>query len=204
MGKMASTLEDRGYQVANINYPSRHHTVEDLSLSAIGEALEICNTGFDEHQTRKIHFITHSMGGILLRYYLAHHTIRNLGRAVMIAPPNQGSEIVDRLGTMPGFQLFNGPTGMQLGTDENSIPRTLGPVNFPVGIIAGSRSINPLLSMNLPKPNDGKVSVESTKVKGMADFIELPLNHTFIMRNQQVIQQALLFIETGRFQHLQL
>ncbi|MDC1479534.1 hypothetical protein N8214_08955 [Pseudomonadales bacterium] len=96
---------------------------------------------------------------------------------------------------------MNGPAGMQLGTNEESLPLRLGPVTFPVGIIAGDRSINPLLSRRLPKPNDGKVSVTSTMVEGMADFIQLPLNHTFIMRNEEVIRQSTTFVETGRFRH---
>jgi triacylglycerol esterase/lipase EstA (alpha/beta hydrolase family) len=200
MDKMAQALEQQGYLVINVNYPSRTNTVEKLSAIAMQQALTACEQGSTK-QPGKIHFITHSLGGILLRYYLAEQSIENLGRAVLIAPPNQGSEVVDRLGNVPGFKLLNGPAGMQLGTDENSLPRTLGGVDFPVGIIAGSKSINPILSLNLPKPNDGKVSVESTKVEGMTDFIQFPLNHTFIMRNEQVIKQSIHFIQTGNFQH---
>jgi len=201
MAKMASAFEVRGYCVVNLNYPSRRDSIENLSKFALEEALRRCKVSPDEEQPGKIHFVTHSMGGILLRHYLAHHKIPNLGNSVLIAPPNQGSEVVDKLGKVPGFKLFNGPAGMQLGTDDKAIPRSLGPVDFHVGIIAGSRSINPLLSINLPKPNDGKVSVQSTRVEGMADFIECPLNHTFIMRNKNVIKQTILFIETGRFEH---
>ncbi|MFT4713776.1 MAG: triacylglycerol esterase/lipase EstA (alpha/beta hydrolase family), partial [Candidatus Azotimanducaceae bacterium] len=200
MDKIAQAFEHKGYLVVNVNYPSRTDTVEKLSAVAMQQALTACEQGSTRLQG-KIHFVTHSMGGILLRYYLAEQSIENLGRAVLIAPPNQGSEVVDRLGNVPGFKRLNGPAGMQLGTDKNSIPSTLGPVDFPVGVIAGSRSINPILSLNLPKPNDGKVSVKSTKVEGMADFIQFPLNHTFIMRNEHVIKQSILFIQTGNFQH---
>jgi len=207
MNKMADAFKAKGYHTVNLGYPSRSDSIEKLARQALKKAIDSCKRGPGETepsrptQQGKIHFVTHSMGGILLRQYLSVHEIKNLGRTVMIAPPNQGSEVVDSLGKVPGFKLFNGPAGMQLGTNEDSIPLLLGPVDFPVGIIAGDRSINPLLSKSLPKPNDGKVSVESTKVEGMADFIQFPLNHTFIMRNEQVIRQSITFVETGAFRH---
>jgi len=119
----------------------------------------------------------------------------------MIAPPNQGSEVVDRLRKTPGFKAVNGPAGMQLGTDENSAPNKLGAVQFELGIIARKATFNPMLSQFLPNPDDGKVSAESTKVKGMTDFILLPHTHTFIMNAPTVIAQSLTFIGTGHFDH---
>ena len=206
MNKIADAFRKRGYHTLNLGYPSRSDKIENLSLKVLTTALDLCTGELEEQQRTQaregqIHFVTHSMGGILLRHYLLHHRIRNLGQSVMIAPPNQGSDVVDFFGNTPGFKLLNGPAGMQLGTNEESLPLRLGPVNFSVGIIAGDRSINPFLSRRLPKPNDGKVSVASTMVEGMADFIQLPLNHTFIMRNKEVIRQSITFIETGRFRH---
>lgn len=206
MNKMAEAFKKRGYHTLNLGYPSRSNKIENLSLKALTTALDACSWGPEEQQPTqakegKMHFVTHSMGGILLRHYLLHHKIRNLGQSVMIAPPNRGSEIVDFFGNVPGFRLLNGLAGRQLGTNKESLPLQLGPVDFPVGIIAGNKSINPWLSRRLPKPNDGKVSVASTQVEGMADFIEFPLNHTFIMRNEEVIKQAITFIETGSFRH---
>ena len=119
----------------------------------------------------------------------------------MLAPPNQGSEVVDDFGAMPGFGLVNGPAGFQLGTGDDSLPRSLGPVNFEVGIIAGSATFNPILSQSLPNPDDGKVSVESTRVKGMKDFIVVPHSHTFIMRAEVVVEQTIHFLREGSFDH---
>ncbi|MEM7257005.1 MAG: alpha/beta hydrolase, partial [Pseudomonadota bacterium] len=119
----------------------------------------------------------------------------------MIAPPNQGSEVVDNLRDVPGFKVFNGPAGLQLGTDENSIPSQLGPVTFDLGVIAGTDTINPILSQYLPNPDDGKVSVESTKVEGMDDFLVFAHTHTFIMRSKQVIAQVIHFLQQGQFNH---
>lgn len=193
MEKMAKALEKKKYTVANVDYPSRNHAIPELATMAIESGLKDCS------QESKIHFVTHSLGGILVRQYLAHKEIKNLGRVVMLAPPNQGSEVVDNWQNVPGFKMLNGPAGLQLGTDEKSIPLQLGPVDYEVGIIAGNFSWNPILSLSLPNPDDGKVSVASTKVEGMTDFLEVPHSHPFIMRAPIVIQQVLSFLKTGLF-----
>jgi hypothetical protein len=117
----------------------------------------------------------------------------------MLGPPNKGSELVDLLADLPGFKTVNGPAGMQLGTKDLSVPNSLGPVDFSLGVVAGTQTINLILSSFLPKPNDGKVSVESTKVEGMTDHIELPATHPFMMWNPDVIEQVLFFLKHGRF-----
>ena len=117
----------------------------------------------------------------------------------MLAPPNQGSEVVDGYKNIPGFRLLNGPAGMQLGTDDQSIPRQLPAVEFELGVIAGSKTFNPILSLQLPNPDDGKVSAQSARVEGMSDYLLLPVTHTFLMRSRQVIAQAIHFIEHGSF-----
>lgn len=195
MNIIEEAFEQRGFNVVNVDYPSRKYPVETLAPMAIEGGLAACPS------EKNVHFITHSLGGILVRYYMQHHTLDRLGRVVMLAPPNQGTEVVDDMRDVPGFETLNGPAGQQLGTDENSIPLSLGPVSFELGVIAGTESINPILSQSLPNPDDGKVSVNNTKVEGMSDFIMVPYTHTFIMRSSEVIDQALHFIETGHFNH---
>jgi triacylglycerol lipase len=197
MEKLERAFADRGYSVVNVDYPSRKYSIEILAELAVSKGLASCQSPIDG----QVHFVTHSLGGILVRYYLAQHALPNLGRVVMLAPPNQGSEVVDRFGRVPGFGLLNGPAGAQLGTDSNSVPLKLGPVSYPVGIVAGTRSINLLLSLALPNPDDGKVSVARTKVQGMTDFITVPASHPFIMRHPRAIAQAVTFIEGGAFAH---
>lgn len=198
--KVATHLEDQGYGVANIDYPSREGTIEHLADEAVERGILECNLLFD--QLDHIHFVTHSMGGILIRYYLSQQPIDKLGKVVMLAPPNNGSEVVDALKDVPLFDWVNGEAGLQLGTDpETSVPLSLGKVDFPLGVIAGSSTFNPILSLYLPNPDDGKVSAESTKVAGMADFILLPVTHTFMMRDGDVIAQIIHFLRNGTFNH---
>lgn len=195
MEKLALALLEEGFEVANVSYPSRKHPVEELSKIAVERGLSECSGN------ATIHFVTHSLGGILIRYYLARNELEGLGRIVMLAPPNHGSEVVDKIRHMPGFTLINGPAGAQLGTDKNSISSKLGPVSFELGVIAGTESLNPILSLYLPNPNDGKVSVESTKVEGMSDFITVPHSHPFLMRAPETIKQTVSFLRTGSFIH---
>ena len=195
MAPLAEALAESGYTVANIDYPSRTKPIEALAPIAVERGLEGCG------QTQPVHFVTHSLGGILVRYYLEQQPIDALGRVVMLAPPNQGSEVVDAYRDLPGYQTLNGPAGLQLGTDATSVPLALGPVTFDLGVIAGNKTFNPILSLSLPDPDDGKVSVESTKVEGMRDFIEMPHTHTFIMRAAAVIEQVKHYLTHGRFAH---
>jgi pimeloyl-ACP methyl ester carboxylesterase len=197
MSKVEEALREQGYAVANIDYPSREHPVEELATEAVARGLEACR----ETHAQSIHFVTHSMGAILVRYYLAQNTVPELGRVVMLGPPNQGSEVVDRFGKMWGFDALNGPAGAQLGTGPDSIPSKLGPVTYPVGVIAGTKSINWILSTALPNPDDGKVSVERTRVDGMADFMIVAASHPLIPRDAEAIRQTLAFIENGAFVH---
>ncbi|PCJ30410.1 MAG: alpha/beta hydrolase [Gammaproteobacteria bacterium] len=192
MKKLAIALEDEGYSTINVDYPSNQFSIEQLAVETINKALALCP------KNAIIHFVTHSLGGILVRQYLSEHSIDNLGRVVMLGPPNKGSEIVDNLSSFPGFKLINGPAGLQLGTDEQSVPNKLGPVNFDLGIIAGTRNFS-IYALMIAKPNDGKVSVESSKIEGMTDHIELAVSHSFMMNNSHVIANVIHFLQSGLF-----
>jgi pimeloyl-ACP methyl ester carboxylesterase len=193
MNKLQQALLQKGYRVHNVSYASTRNNIEQLAEEAIGPALKLCP------KAQKLHFVTHSLGGILVRQYLLHHEIDNLGRVVMLGPPNKGSEVVDKLRDFPGFRFINGEAGLELGTGESSVPNKLGAANFDLGIIAGTRSINLLLSHMIPGTNDGTVSVENTRLEGMRDHLQMKVTHPFMMRNAKVIEQVINYLESGRF-----
>jgi triacylglycerol lipase len=196
LNTMEQALQDEGYRTANIDYPSRDFEIAELAVIAVEEGLAACRA---EDDIEKIHFVTHSLGGILIRQYLATGSIDELGRVVMLGPPNQGSAAADDLEGVPGFDWINGPAGGQLGKGENSVPLALGPADFELGIIAGNRTIDPITSAVLDDPDDGRVSVADTRLEGMDDFIVVEHSHAFMMRMQRPIELTILFLKTGRF-----
>ncbi len=196
MKKLQRFLERQGYHVFNFNYPSTRHDIETLSQKYLKTFVE----NHCQNPTKKIHFVTHSMGGILVRYYLKHHALDRLGRVVMLAPPNQGSEVVDWQRHWMIFRWLFGPAAQQLGTHENhSLPIRLGAVDFEVGVIAGDKSVELIHSLVIPGDDDGKVSVERAKVAGMKDFLVVHKTHTFMMRDPEVLGQIVSFLRTGAF-----
>jgi hypothetical protein len=196
MHPLKRMLENNGYHVANVDYPSRDHRIEVLAPMAIDDGLAQCN---GNSGTSTVHFVTHSLGGILVRVYTAENKIANLGRVVMLAPPNQGSHAVDEMADTPGFDWLNGPAGYQLGKGSDSIPLQLGTPDFDFAVIAGDRSIDPITSAVLPDPDDGRVSVADTRLEGMRDFVVVPVSHALIMQDRQVFRLVRNYLAHGSF-----
>jgi triacylglycerol lipase len=195
MKRLEYFFKERGYRVVNVTYPSTCFSVEELANVHLDEQLR--QTISDP--AARIHFVTHSLGGIILRQYLSNHTLQNLGRVVMIAPPNHGSDLIDHLKASALARKLLGPGALELGTDPNAVLNHLGPLDFQCGVIAGDRSLNPFFSRLLNGPNDGKVTVESARVDGMQDFLVLHSSHTWLIWRKQTLDQTLCFLESGHF-----
>ncbi len=188
-------LEAEGYSVVNDSYSSLSHSVPRLAETAVGGGLDECR----ERGLENIHFVTHSLGGILVRQYVREHVIKGLQRVVMLGPPNQGSQVADYYSSIDILDSVSPPVLEDLRTDKDALPGELGPVDFDLGVIAGT------VNRRLPIPGfpsdlgDGTVSVAETVVPGMLDFITMPTTHTFMIWNNDVMDQVVYFLREGRF-----
>lgn len=188
-------LRADGYATLNLDYPARSRCIADI-VASLHEPIARFADGCDG----RLHFVTHSMGGLVARAYITRHRPDRLGHVVMLAPPNEGSEIADLFGDNALYRAFFGPAGAELVTKRpDSLCQILGAVDYPLGVIAGDRSLDPVGWLLLPGANDGRVSVERTRVAGMADHIVIHGTHTLIMNNREAIAQVRHFLKHGRF-----
>lgn len=195
MFRLEHELSKRGYLVYNKSYPSRDYPIEELAGRAIEPALKWSQL----KSVSRLHFVTHSLGGILVRYYMQSKQIDGLGRIVMLSPPNRGSVVADMLLKMKFYRKFSGPVGFQLGTHKDSLPNSLTPINAEIGVIAGTQSSDPWFSAFISEPSDGKVTVNNTRLDEMRDFIVVRHGHTYIMNSRQVLEQIGCFLAEGKF-----
>lgn len=195
MDELESFFSENGYEVLSLSYPSNDHDVQTLVEQYLHPQID----RLQQKHLGRIHFVTHSMGGILVRYYLKHYDVPDLGRVVMIAPPNHGSELTEVFEDAEWFAKWSGPAAKQLNTKENSWVNELGGVGFELGVVAGNYNANWITSWILPGQDDGVVTTENTKVEGMKDFLLVPEKHYKLRRTKVVMQQAAFFLKNGMF-----
>jgi pimeloyl-ACP methyl ester carboxylesterase len=194
--KLERALQRRGFATLNLDYASRKKPLE-----ALAEEIHEPIAAFAEQCEGTIHFVAHSMGGLLTRVYLSRHRPARLGRVVMLGTPNSGSEIADLLKDLSLYRAAFGPAGSQLTTAQDPVLADLPLPDYAVGIIAGCRTIAPIASaFVLPRPNDGRVSIASAKLMGMADHTIVKASHTGLPRHADAIKQTIAFLHDGRFQ----
>lgn len=193
MRPLVRYLEEEGYEVINIGYPSTRYPVEEL----INLTQHDIQTKLTD-KTRIVHFVGYSMGGLLVRGILTQYRPEHLGRVVQIATPNHGSEVADFWKNNFLYKKLYGPAGQQLTTNADNTA-LFGPIDYELGIIAGNATIDPFSSFLVPGENDGKVSVESTKLEGMKDHTVVSASHFFFPRNKTMQGQVLSFLKEGSF-----
>ncbi len=196
MNKIAAALSRAGYRAINIDYPSTRQKIRSLVKDFVNPAVAYCL----QQGAPKIHIVSHSMGGILIRDYLQRSALPQGSRIVMLSPPNHGSEVAEYLKRFWVFRWLLGPAAQQLGNHIDSVPNTLNPIAYELGILTGNKSSDPWFAWLMPGPNDGKVCVESAKLPEMTDFRVVDCGHTMIMRSRTVIKQILTFLRLGRFE----
>ncbi len=194
MARLSTKLSAADYVVYNLDYPSTRGSFREM-VSVLARVVDAHRGSFS-----KIHFVGYSLGAIVVRQYLTETSLSELGRVVMIAPPNQGSQIVDTIGNTRLFRMLMGRVATQLGTSPDALPRQLGPPHYALGVIAGDRSINPLGWLLIPGEHDGSVSVASTRLDEMSDFLLVHHSHTFIMNASEVANQTIRFLRHGSFE----
>jgi pimeloyl-ACP methyl ester carboxylesterase len=183
-------LRAAGYRAVGIHYPSFARPIEELARF-VARRLPTNPTG-------RLHFLTHSLGGLVVRYLIRTERPANLGRVVMLGPPNHGSELARRLTRHRVFATAAGPAGQQLASPQEVVDGLLGPVDFDLGVIIGDKSM-PLTSRHIRGTNDGVVGVDEARIEGMKDFLVVHCRHTFIMNDAHVVKQAVHFFERGSF-----
>lgn len=191
--RLERALQATGLATLNIDYASRKKPIAALADDIHPEVAR-----FAECEA-PLYFVAHSMGGLVTRTYIAKYRPARLAGVVMIGTPNSGSEVADLLSGSRLYRAFYGPAGLELTTEAR--PHALPAVDYPVGVIAGNRFIDPVAGLLvLPKPNDGRVSVQSAMLAGMVDHIVIKASHTGLPRHTVAIEQTIAFLRDGRFQ----
>ncbi|MEW8508108.1 MAG: alpha/beta fold hydrolase [Candidatus Thiodiazotropha sp.] len=192
MWRLAYRLKDAGYDVQQVGFSSINTTTDEVIADVTDQVNTCC-----ANEKRTVHFVGHSLGGLLIRAYLQENTFTNLGHVVLIGTPNNGTGIADRFKGNCLVELLV-PIATALGTDSKSLPNRLAAPYYPVGVIAGVYESD-LNEDYLPGRDDGLVPVESTKLEGMRDFIEVESGHSMMRYNDDVAEQTIHFLENGKF-----
>ncbi len=194
MAKIDEALRTKGFRTFNFGYSSRHETVKGITRRLHREVTKVTERDIDS-----LSFVTHSFGTLVVRYYLAHHSVKKIGRFVMIAPPNKGSEWARILGKLPLFNWAMGIAGEKVQVVEKSLPKIMEPPPCDFGVISGGTGTRVGFNPMLRGDDDGTVTVDETKLDGMKDFVLVKGQHSMLLVQQKVIDNVISFLEKGSF-----
>lgn len=190
MAPLAALLRKAGFTVHNVDYPSRRHSIAELA------DVVHAHTQAAVASARELHCVGYSLGALVARAYIGKYRPANLGRVVHLAPPNHGSEVADRLRRVAAYRWLYGKVAEELCTGRGPLEER---IDYPLGILAGDRSLDPLCARWLPGSHDGKVTVQSTRLPGMAAHKVLHASHTFFPTRREVQEETLRFLQCGTF-----
>nr|WP_321462918.1 alpha/beta fold hydrolase [uncultured Cohaesibacter sp.] len=194
MGHLSRRLEEAGYDVVRIGYHSLGDDPETI-IKDVSQQINTCCLAYPG----VTHFVGHSLGGLIIRAYLEQNHPNNLGRVVLLGSPSGGTEVVDNLRSYAWFRWL-GPTTLSLGSDLHHYPDGRQAPDYSLGIIAGhSNLISIMNDPLLPGDDDGLVSVLSTKVDGMKDFIVVHSTHAGLRTSKFVASQVVHFLQNESF-----
>ncbi len=196
MRSIANNLETYGFHTISIDYPSTEAEIPELTQQHIPQGIEHCKA----NGAKQIHFVTHSMGGILVRQYLQSNHLPQGSKVVMLSPPNQGSKLSEKFGESWWYQWAAGPAASSLTQKESGIINQLREVSEPVGIIAAYREWSLWPDSWLPQPNDGTIAVESMRLSEMDDFILMNSGHATMRYQDDIQRQIRHFLVNGYFE----
>ena len=183
---LSRRFRSAGYQTVNFPYNQTIDSLDEISDQLIDFIRK-------KVKTKNYHLIGHSLGNVIIRDAFQKEYPDGLGKVVMLAPPNQPAHLAKRLKKNLIYRVFTGDSGQKLS--EEKFYRDLPVPTVPFGVIAGNKGQR----LTFSEPNDGLVSIESTKLDGMADWILLHHGHTFIMNCKDTFDQCQHFIEHGHF-----
>lgn len=198
MRPIERALRDHDYEVLNLGYDSRRADIATLAAE-VAAAIVAWNA------TDPLDFVAHSLGAIVLRAAVANAWLpaARVRRVVMLGPPNRGTELADVLPKLPvvgsWYTRYFGPAGGELGTGPSSVPSRLPAPTFQVGVIAGTKTLNPLTSGILGGTNDGTVRTDRVTLDGGTDMLLVPHSHSMLMLSPVVLEQTLYFLDSGHF-----
>lgn len=197
MWRLVQRLKEANFNVCTLDYESLGESVESV-LSETSNQINECLVN-----APRTHFVGHSLGGLVIRSYLQDNQEKlahvGLGEVVLMGTPNKGSELADHLSDS-WLMKVGGEISRVLMTGDNSLGNNFDELDVNIGIIAGTKSSS-LTSEHFVGPNDGLVSVASTKLQSMSDFIAIEVTHTQMRYDLEVAEQTIHFLQQGEFKH---